>query len=69
MLELIALTALAYITAVFEQQIPCSFKYGFIVLGRFAVLDISHFIDDPAKSGNDVEQIEYDFGLWQFFLK
>ena len=32
------------------------------------VLDVAYFIDHPAKGGNDMEQIEYNFGLRQFFL-
>ena len=57
-----------YIAAIFEQQIPCAFKYGFIVLRCSVVLNVAHFIDYPAKSGNNVEQIEYDFSMRQFFL-
>jgi len=53
---------------VFKQQVFSPFKDGFILFRSFTVFGIPNFIDNTVKIGHYMEQIEYYFGLRQFFL-
>ena len=56
------------IFTVSQQQILGSFVNRFILFAGFAILAVSNLVDDAVKIGHDMKQIEYDFGLRQFFL-
>ena len=54
--------------SVFQQQVLGTFVYGLVLLRGLSVLTVSDLIDDTAKIGHYMEQIENDFGIGQFFF-
>ena len=57
-----------HIFSVFKQQVLGAFKNGPVLLGSLSVLAVSDLVDHPAEAGDNVEQIENDLGIGQFFL-
>ena len=66
--ELLPVAAAPHVAPVFEQQILGALIDRFVLLAGLAMLAVSHRVDHAAKAGHDVEEIEDDSGLGQFFL-
>src|SRR5210317_1002026 len=58
----------SHVFAVFKQQVPCTFIDSLVLFGGLTIFADSDLIDNQIKIGHDVEQIEDDFSLRQFFL-
>ena len=66
--KLVSMALLAYVSTVFQQQVFGSFKNSLILFRGFAIFAVSDFIDDAAKIGHNMKQIEHYFGIGQFVI-
>jgi hypothetical protein len=66
--ELLAVLLATDIGPVLKQQILRAFKDLFMLGGCLAAFAGSDFVDDAAKSGDDMKLVKDNFSLWQFFL-
>ena len=56
------------VLAVSQQQILGTLIDAFIRFAGFPILIVSNNVDNAAKSGDHMKQVEYDFGTRYFFL-
>jgi hypothetical protein len=52
-----------------QQRVFGAFEDDLVLLGGLSILAVSHFVDHASEAGNDVEQVEDDSGIRQFFLR
>jgi len=65
---LLSMISASHVFAVFKQQVLGTFVDSLVLFGGLAIFAVSDLVYNQIKIGHDVEQIEDDSSLRQFFL-